>query len=477
MSLDPKIRAFDICLRKIESGASLEEALALFPRIAEELRPLLEAALLARQLGASVQVLRTAQLRSRVGFIEAARSRTGTPQTTLGFKRAWRFALLSMLIICVMLAGAASTIAVSAKALPGDALYPVKIAAEHTRLLLTGNQAQRLELEKNFDHERVNEVEALIQHARTPTVQFAGGLTQMQPGNWTVAGIHVVIEAVTQAIGNFKVGYFVEVQGSLHPDGSVLAERIRLRTFDISGKVQTVQPDRWIVNGVWLYVTPDTMMQAPVQAGHQVHVQAVLRLDGSLEAQSVNITSPTGGVLQFSATNTAIPPEPATEKPKVVAPSSTIAPTAVFVPQNTPKPTETKKATKPPKPTEVEDHQETPEPTEVEKPSKTPQPTENDDHETPRPTDDDHRTPRPTEDHHRTPRPTEEDDDHKTPIATWTAGPTRTPRPTERDDDHERTPHASPSATSQPSNTPKPSQGPSPTATPTVTPRPTEKDD
>jgi hypothetical protein len=436
MSLEPEIRAFDICLRKIKDGASLDEALALFPQLADELRPLLETALLARQLGASIQVPKAAQLRSRAEFIENSSRRTTGQGNVVPSRRAWRFALLAVLVACVLLAGAASTIAVSAKAIPGDALYPVKIAAEHTRLLLTGDQAQRLELEKTFDHERVTEVEALMSHSNTRTVQFAGGLTQLQPSRWTVAGIQVVIDTSTQIKGDPKEGYFVEVQGILQQGGVVLAKQIQLRTFDFSGKVQTVQPDRWVVNGLELYITPDTVMQAPVQPGYQVYIKAVLRLDGSLEAQKVDITSPSGDILQFSATNTSITPATATETHEVVAPSETTAPTRRIEPQDTPEPTETKKAVKTSNPTEVEDHQVTTEPTKFKE--NTPEPTEKEDnHDTPRPTEDEHhRTPQPTEDeHHRTPGPTEDDGEHNTPLATWTTGPTGTPRPTEKGDD------------------------------------------
>ncbi len=51
---------FDQCLHKLEQGNRLEEVLAEYPEMSRELRPLLEASLLAKEVNTTIQVSQTA---------------------------------------------------------------------------------------------------------------------------------------------------------------------------------------------------------------------------------------------------------------------------------------------------------------------------------------------------------------------------------------------------------------------------------
>lgn len=66
--------------------------------------------------------------------------------------------ILAPLIILIFITG---TTMVSASAVPGDTLYPIKRQVENARLLIAPNENARLELQINFAQKRLEEVEKI----------------------------------------------------------------------------------------------------------------------------------------------------------------------------------------------------------------------------------------------------------------------------------------------------------------------------
>lgn len=300
MRSDPKIRAFEICLQKIQAGASLEQVLGLYPYWVEELRPRLEAAQAARGHGAAIQVPQPAQARSRDDFLQASqrglqrhrRSRTVYPG---------RFRFVALALVLVLLLGAISAVAASGTALPGEPLYTVKIAIERARLLFTDSPSQRLELQTAYDRERLKEVEILVQSTRSTDnaaqaarpfpleITFAGGLSEIRPGEWQVGGLRVRVPSNAQVVGQIKTGIFVDVQGDLQSDGTLVAKRIQAREFEITGKLQNRLGNDWVIGGVEVLVTPETIIKGEPEIGSSLLVKAFLLLDGDLFARLVEV--------------------------------------------------------------------------------------------------------------------------------------------------------------------------------------------
>jgi len=445
----------------MQSGASLEEALEYYPQLADELRPLLKAAQDAREIGTDIQVPDAAQARSRATFLQEAQLLSqGRP----GFFSALfssRLALASLVIILVLVLGSVTTIAVSAEALPGDPLYRVKLATERTRLLLTENQSEKLKLEQTFNHERIQEVEALIKQARSQEVNFAGGLSQMQDDTWIVGGITVTLTEQTELVGEFKPDYYVQVQGILQPDGTVIASRLQVQTFEISGEIQAMATDHWTVNDVTVYITPKTIIDGMPVVGSQAHVSTILLSGGRMQASSIEVTGSPQSTSVFSPTVSPRTIQPsATSVPAVVA-SPTPKPTRTMEPQETLELTETEdeEAQKTPEATRTREADDTANPTEVEEEDHTPEPTEIE-HE------DSTATATQVLEATRTPKPTESEEEEiqvsptPTPIPTHVAAtpspptPTRTLQPTETQDATE---------TSEPTDAPDTSPTPTPT--------------
>lgn len=452
MIADPKERAFEYCLEKMLEGAKLEEVLDFYPEWAEELRPMLEAAQAAHMVGSSIYVSKAARARSRAKLLAQARLLSEPQPSIFSFAR-MRFGLAALIIVLALIFLGGTTFVASAQALPGEPLYRVKIFAEQTRLRIAKDPAQKLELEQSFDQERVAEVDALIKRSRSTSVQFAGGLSQMDANEWTVGNIRVLVSSNTQIQGEIQPDYYVGVQGLLQPDGTVLAQRVWDREYQFSGRLEKKTAEQWVVSGVVLGVTPDTIVQGSPVSGSLVSVEAVLLTNGDLQAHQIIVTGSPIGQPVFIPNDTFTPIPSSTE----AQPSSTPPPPQIILPQKSPEPTEQ----------EVEPNM--PEQTQSVKPTDTSQPSEDDQEketkstEQVKPTD----SPQPTEGH--------DEEDHS-------SNPSRTPNPT-------RTP--TPGASYQPTPTPQPGQsptptstqerehedGPSPTPTQTSTPKPTKSHD
>ncbi|MBK8794130.1 MAG: hypothetical protein IPN59_13640 [Holophaga sp.] len=163
---DVNSQIFEDCLTLLEQGETLDEILQRYPQQAAELRPMLAAAGQLHQELTAIPVPAAAQNLSRAKFMKAASIAQADQRSS---KAKWLFWLpwisfrqvrLSpymratvMLFLIFSFIGAFGAVRVSARAIPGDVLYPVKRAAEQTQLLLAQGQDQKLRLEKSFDEE------------------------------------------------------------------------------------------------------------------------------------------------------------------------------------------------------------------------------------------------------------------------------------------------------------------------------------
>ncbi|KAA0206115.1 hypothetical protein EDM68_03130 [Candidatus Uhrbacteria bacterium] len=94
-------------------------------------------------------------------FREAAR--TFIPARFVQWLRTPALATLS--VIAAVLGGSLVSVSASERSVPGDFLYPVKIASEQTRLALTQGKADRVRLKAEFVDRRVEEIKTI---ANTP---------------------------------------------------------------------------------------------------------------------------------------------------------------------------------------------------------------------------------------------------------------------------------------------------------------------
>lgn len=165
---------FQVCLEMIQSGQeTVDSALSRYPDQADAMRPALEALSWLQGQGRLFD--------PRPGFVESSRRRLSTrirqeiasPSPLMknwAAFLAWflrpkrlglQFILISILMIGLVI-GAGGVAVASRSSIPGDALYPMKIAAENAQLALTPGQVGEAQLYIEFSQHRLQEVQELV---------------------------------------------------------------------------------------------------------------------------------------------------------------------------------------------------------------------------------------------------------------------------------------------------------------------------
>jgi len=293
--------ALEDCLERLEAGASLEQVLVLYPQWAEEMRPLLESALLAWSLRVTTPVPEASMARSRALFIQKTAvqpRRRGLFNFRLRFSHSFIAALSTAAILTI------GTTFVSAQSLPGDILYPVKLAGEQTRLILTTNTDQRLILQEGYDQTRAVEVENVLQDHRLVQVTFVGLLTRTLDNHWQVAGVNILFPPNLEPAFEQMLNAYVEVDGLSQEDGIVQVSQVHLRELTFSGKLTDMTPTMWYVDRIEVGIEKATKITGLASVGAHVWVDAYRQEDGTLYALQLIVIDPgKQEVLQPTATS------------------------------------------------------------------------------------------------------------------------------------------------------------------------------
>ncbi|MCR4393756.1 MAG: DUF5667 domain-containing protein, partial [Dehalococcoidales bacterium] len=146
------------CIERIMRGETVEECLRRYPEQAEELKPLLQTVLKARQVS-QIQPEAGFKSRARQEFQRAIYEKQASRREKAGWwhwrwQSAWAMAIIAVLI--VLLGGGA--VVAAAGSMPDNPLYPVKLAAEQIQLSLTFSDIGKAELNAKLADERVNEL-------------------------------------------------------------------------------------------------------------------------------------------------------------------------------------------------------------------------------------------------------------------------------------------------------------------------------
>ncbi len=336
------------CLSQMQAGAPIDEVLRTHDQQAADLRPLLEASLAARSLQAGPAPT-SAQNRSRAQFLAAAAElrQPARRGLRLGFLPL-RALVPALMVLLVVVSSLFVTGLVSAQSLPGDGLYPVKIAMEQAQLRLTTGTASRLSLEETFDERRVMEVADLLKRGELRQVSFAGFLSRPKVNEWRVAGIPVTFSPQAKTPIVPLVGTYVEVNG-LTTSGQVNVSQVQLRLFHVTGTIEAMNPQLWQVAGVPVKIAPETHILGTPALGRQVQISAIRVATDRLLALAVRfvdapssnqnqvpviastataLSGASGAATTASPTATAVPPT-ATAVPTV---SPTAEPLRIVVP-------------------------------------------------------------------------------------------------------------------------------------------------
>lgn len=190
-----------------------------------------------------------------------------------------------LVLLFILVIAAVVILLLSSRSLPGERLYPVKRYSEQIRLMLTNVAGERLELEKTFDRERHSEVKALTEQSRSESVSFTGALSETNSSGERIVGeVPVQFLEDTQVIGDLNLSVWVRVDGTTRSDGTVIADSIRPRVYEITATLHSVASNQWLIDGVTITVMPDTLIRGSPMLGSEIMVKAQMLADERLIA-------------------------------------------------------------------------------------------------------------------------------------------------------------------------------------------------
>jgi hypothetical protein len=215
-------QALEICLTDIEQGADIDSVLMRYPNLADELRPILEASLKAREMAVpapSPEVVR----RNRAKLLQRA-AEMRERKTAATSRRTWsvplRRAFVTLMVIIILFASGTGLVRAASNTLPGDNLYTVKRTWEDVLVFFTFNADKRAALEFDHENERLDEVNDLLAEGRSAGVDFAGYVTRQTGNEWRVSGITVFISPQTDfPAQQVQIGAAVRVKGRAQGSG------------------------------------------------------------------------------------------------------------------------------------------------------------------------------------------------------------------------------------------------------------------
>lgn len=223
--------ALEVCLSEIEQGQDVDTVLFRYPELAEELRPIIEISVHAREMAVpepSQEIVR----RNRAKLLQrAAEMREG--QITPDSRRIWsvslRRVLVTLMVVAMLFISSTGLVRASSNSLPGDNLYPVKRTWEDMLVFFTFDTDKREELEFEHENERLEELHELFAEGRFAEVDFAGYVTRLSDDEWRVSGITVFISSQTRLPAQeIQIGDAVRVRGQIQIGMSVTAKQVDL---------------------------------------------------------------------------------------------------------------------------------------------------------------------------------------------------------------------------------------------------------
>ncbi|MDD3825415.1 MAG: DUF5667 domain-containing protein, partial [Anaerolineae bacterium] len=202
------------CLEQLDNDQPTERVLADCSGLVDELRQVLETTRRLETL--SVDPPPAVEQQARARFLVQAAKAKGDARASRGpvFRPRWLAPVLAVLLL--LLVAGTTAVRASGSALPGDALYGTKRAVEQVRLLLASSPEAEAELMALFHEERLEEVTQLLGAGRSAEVSFEGILQSVGEEQWTVGGLPVAVDSITNVVGVPRVGAKVAVTGWIH---------------------------------------------------------------------------------------------------------------------------------------------------------------------------------------------------------------------------------------------------------------------
>ncbi|HJX68782.1 MAG TPA: DUF5667 domain-containing protein, partial [Dehalococcoidia bacterium] len=173
------------CIEDIKAGrSSVEDCLDRYPSMRGQLEPLLRIAVAIPE-PRDVKPSPGFKLKARVWLMDQIHGGQGARKepwlrhegriTPVPYIKRLSTSMATVILVVVLAVSAlgAGTAYASQSSLPGDTLYPVKLATEQAGMILSPDGAARAERALSFANKRMREIEALAQKGRSQDLELA----------------------------------------------------------------------------------------------------------------------------------------------------------------------------------------------------------------------------------------------------------------------------------------------------------------
>jgi len=186
------------CIDDIKAGrSSIEDCLDRYPSVREQLEPLLRIALEIRE-PPDVKPSSSFKVKARVWLMDQIHERQPVTKWPCFRYNNWtkqiplrrRFSMASVILVIILTVSAlgGGTVYAAQDSLPGEVLYPVKLATEQVRMMLPGDDVAKAERALGFVERRMGEIETLAERGRLQDMSL-GVQGYNDALNTTLAGI------------------------------------------------------------------------------------------------------------------------------------------------------------------------------------------------------------------------------------------------------------------------------------------------
>ena len=171
-------------LERVLQGEELENCLQDYPEEAEALRPLLGIALQLRHYSDSIKPSPEfrAQIQAKLEEAFWARQRPWRTRINKRLQPTIRWAAVAtgivMIAVSMFIGGFALSSLASADTMPGEALYPVKLATEEVRVALAFSNVKKVEFLTQSAETRTKEIAYAVEQG--DTAQIEAGLERLE---------------------------------------------------------------------------------------------------------------------------------------------------------------------------------------------------------------------------------------------------------------------------------------------------------
>jgi hypothetical protein len=173
------------CIDDIKAGkASIEDCLGRYPAVRGQLEPLLRVALEIRK-PPDVKPSPSFKMKARVRLMDEIHGRQAetrwpwrryrSQMKPVAYIKRFGISMAGVIlaIVLAVLGLGAGTAYASQASLPGDTLYPIKLATEQAGMMLMGDDVARAERALSLANKRVREMEALAEKGRPQDLDLA----------------------------------------------------------------------------------------------------------------------------------------------------------------------------------------------------------------------------------------------------------------------------------------------------------------